>query len=70
MRASATREKRATKLKEALDQRYTQLEHMQDAAQASDRALIAQLLGPVKQAIDAALEAYQAEMGGVRGLAS
>lgn len=60
--ASASREKRVTKLKETLDAKFTQLERMQDAAQPSDRQIVAQFLRPVKQAIDAALEAYEAEM--------
>ena len=34
----------------------------QEAAQASERAMVVQFLKPVKQAIDAALEAYQAEL--------
>ena len=39
---------------------------MQEAAQASERAMVAQFLKPVKQAIDAALEAYQSEMQPVK----
>ena len=35
---------------------------LQEAAQASERAMVVQFLKPVKQAIDAALEAYQAEL--------
>ena len=62
VRASAAREKKATKLKDSLDAKYTQLERMQDAAQPSDRMIVAQFLRPVMQAIDAALEAYQLEM--------
>ena len=36
--------------------------NLQEAAQASERAMVVQFLKPVKQAIDAALEAYQAEL--------
>lgn len=35
---------------------------MQDAAQPGDRQIVAQFLRPVKQAIDAALEAYEVEL--------
>lgn len=62
VKASAAREKRAARLKETLDARFTQLERMQDAAQPGDRQIVAQFLRPVKQAIDAALEAYEVEL--------
>lgn len=60
--ASASREKKATKLKETLDAKYNQLERMQHAAQPSERQIVAQFLRPVRQAIDTALEAYDREM--------
>jgi len=47
---------------------HTRIIHcfMQEAAQPSERAMVAQFLKPLKQAIDAALEAYQVEMQPVR----
>lgn len=62
LRASSSRERQATKLRDFIDKKAKQLEHMQAAAAPADRPLVAQLLRPLQQALDAAFEAYEVEM--------